>query len=74
MYGPELSKIMCSGHIFCQSVWTVEMLPVLLQSVPANIKARMWFQHDKRLHISAQMCKVHWIQQIQDDGLDGFVR
>ncbi|GFW55695.1 uncharacterized protein TNCV_120791 [Trichonephila clavipes] len=27
-------------------VFLQEGLPVLLQSVPANIKARMWFQHD----------------------------
>ncbi|GFT85204.1 DUF4817 domain-containing protein [Trichonephila clavipes] len=33
-----------------------EVLPVLLQSVPANIKARMWFQHDGALaHFSADV-------------------
>ncbi|GFV09067.1 uncharacterized protein TNCV_2951491, partial [Trichonephila clavipes] len=32
------------------------MVPVLLQSVPANIKARMWFQHDGTpAHFSADV-------------------
>ncbi|GFS65186.1 DUF4817 domain-containing protein [Trichonephila clavipes] len=28
----------------------------------------------ERLHISAEMCEVHWIQHIQGDGLGGVVR
>ncbi|GFT94675.1 hypothetical protein TNCV_1990951 [Trichonephila clavipes] len=52
-----------------------EVLPVLLQSVPANIKGCMWLQHDADcLQISAQMCEMHCIQHIQNDGLDGFDR
>ncbi|GFX77038.1 uncharacterized protein TNCV_1072381 [Trichonephila clavipes] len=37
-------------------VYLQEVLPVLLQSVPANIKARMWFQHDGApAHFSADV-------------------
>ncbi|GFV09065.1 uncharacterized protein TNCV_1707921 [Trichonephila clavipes] len=46
------------------------MVPVLLQSVPANIKARMWFQHDGTpAHFSADVQSA-LIQHIQVNGLD----
>ncbi|GFV53459.1 uncharacterized protein TNCV_4709471 [Trichonephila clavipes] len=52
-------------------VFLQEVLPVLLQSIPANVKARMGFQHDGApAHFSADVrsalqtaCPWRWIGQ-----------
>ncbi|GFV67601.1 uncharacterized protein TNCV_4622811 [Trichonephila clavipes] len=44
LIGPHLLPRRMGGGTYL--VFLQEMLPVLLQSVPSNIKARMWFQHD----------------------------
>ncbi|GFT94635.1 uncharacterized protein TNCV_1990641 [Trichonephila clavipes] len=75
LIGPYLLPMRLDAVMYL--VCLQEVLPVLLQSVPANIKGCMWLQHDaraERLEISAQMCEMHCIQHIQNDGLDGFDR
>ncbi|GFS78149.1 uncharacterized protein TNCV_1107611 [Trichonephila clavipes] len=44
LIGPYLLPRRLDGRTYL--VFLQEVLPVLLQSVPDNIKARMWFQHD----------------------------
>ncbi|GFS87567.1 hypothetical protein TNCV_2941691 [Trichonephila clavipes] len=52
----QLPQMCLDGETYL--VFLQEVLPVLLQNVPVNIKARMWFQHDGApAHFSADVRK-----------------